>query len=218
VRRVVARIARASAFIALVASPFAIHWALLDPERTGLAAGLVIAQVGLVGEILLRRATFRYKWFVGAAGLALLAAAFWHFGRQSLVASTGLPHALAYLTLIGLFGSSLLPGRQPLISVLARKVRGPLNDELVAYTRHVTEAWCLFCAAQLLTSLALYLWAPLATWSLFINVLNMPLIALMFGAEYLYRKLRFRTHPNEGLTDVFRIFSQGQGVAAKHAD
>jgi hypothetical protein len=123
----------------------------------------------------------------------------------SLVAASALPHTLVYLGLLAAFGVTLLPGREPLITVLAGKMYGPISREMRAYTRGVTWAWCAFFAAQLVTSLLLFLWAPLPVWSFFVNVLNLPLVVVMFVAEHAYRMVHLRNAPRHGLSDVIRI-------------
>lgn len=122
-----------------------------------------------------------------------------------LVAASALPHALVNAALLALFGLTLLPGREPLITALARTLSGALSDEAVAYTRGVTWAWSLFFAAQLLVSPILFLAAPLPAWSFFVNVLNLPLVILMFAAEYAFRLRHLRDAPRHSLSDVMRM-------------
>jgi uncharacterized membrane protein len=99
-------------------------------------------------------------------------------------------------------------GREPLITTVAWKVRGALTEEMVAYTRRVTWAWCFFFAGQLVVSLALFLFAPDTVWSLFINVLDLPLVATMFMLEYAYRLRRFWNYSHGSIADVVRIFTE----------
>jgi uncharacterized membrane protein len=89
---------------------------------------------------------------------------------------------------------------------------------VLLHTRRVTLAWCCFFAAQLIGSLVLYLFAPLAVWSFFINVLNLPLIVLMFVLEGTYRYFRFRDLPLDRLSDLRRIVAQTTGRNIGHAD
>ena len=71
----------------------------------------------------------------------------------------------------------------------------PLPRGVAVYTRRVTQAWSLFFAGQLVTSAALLAFAPRPVWSLFVNVLDLPLVALMFVAEYACRlRLVSREH------------------------
>jgi uncharacterized membrane protein len=132
--------------------------------------------------------------FASAATLALGAAgciAWNRAGTDDLLPV--LPQLTIYLLLLGWFGASLRSGREPLVTFMARQVHGTLSAELLAYTRRVTVAWCLFFLAMAATSLALFLRAPAQIWSLFANVLNLPLVVAMFVAEYGWRRLR---HPD----------------------
>src|SRR5215469_14806736 len=88
-----------------------------------------------------------------------------------LMAASGLPHAVIYAGLLTIFGVSLRPGREPLVTAFSRRLYATVPAEMAAYTRGVTWAWCAFFAAQLLTSLALFLLAPRALWSFFIDFL-----------------------------------------------
>lgn len=124
-----------------------------------------------------------------------------------LVAASGLPHAVIYAALLAMFGASLRPGREPFVTALSRRMYAVVPDEMAAYTRGVTWAWCAFFAAQLLTSLALFLLAPRAVWSLFVNLLNVPLLALMFAGEHAVRPLLLQNAPRHSLADVRRLIT-----------
>jgi uncharacterized membrane protein len=110
-----------------------------------------------------------------------------------------LPHLAIYLLLLGWFGETLRPGREPLVTYMARHVHKTMSPELIAYTRRVTVAWCVFFLAMAATSLGLFLWAPIGAWSLFVNLLNLPLVVAMFLAEYLWRTVR---HPELSRTTI----------------
>lgn len=134
-----------------------------------------------------------------------------------LVASYGIPHAAIYLGLLWLFAATLIRGRQPLVTRLARRVHGDLSPRMAIYTRRVTVAWCVFFAAQVLTSALLLRFASLNAWSLFVNVLSFPLVGLMFVAEFSYRLLRHRDFAHASLAQTIRAFTddaaQAKGVA-----
>src|SRR5690348_14537729 len=110
--------------------------------------------------------------------------------RAALAAVNGVTHAGINLLLLWVFGRTLLRGREPLVTQFARRVHGTIPADIEAYTRRVTAAWCMFFAAQVLLSALLLATASLDAWSLFINVLSFPLVALMFVGEYLYRTVR----------------------------
>jgi uncharacterized membrane protein len=129
-------------------------------------------------------------------------------GRIGLLAVNGLTNATVNLFLLWLFGRTLLKDQEPLISQISRKINGHLRAEVAVYTRHVTIAWCLFFALEVITSLLLYLFAPLEAWSFFINVLNLPLLILMFVGEKTYRTLRFPNHPKTTILKAIEVYSK----------
>jgi hypothetical protein len=134
--------------------------------------------------------------------------------QTCLVAVTVLSHGGLYTGLGLLFGWSLLPGRQALVSRLALCVEPHPTPALMAYTRGVTWLWFGFCAMQLLLSGCLLAAAPLPVWSIFVNLLDLPLAALTFIAEYVYRRWRFRDMPTASLIDTARAFSMRNHVLA----
>lgn len=140
----------------------------------------------------------------------LVHVAFTRADVQSLliVPIAGLPHAAAYLFLLWLFGRTLRPGSEALITSVARSHYGSFPPYLERYTRRLTAAWCIFFAAQLVTSAALLSLASHETWSLFVNVLNLPLVGAMFAAEYLYRVVRFRGLRHASLTQSIDAFAK----------
>lgn len=103
-----------------------------------------------------------------------------------------LPPVVFPLLLWGVFQGSLRPGHTPLITAIARQVRGTLSPEVCAYTRAVTVLWsgCFLSLAILCVLLSLF--ARDALWSLFANCLNYVFIALLFVLEFVYRQWRFR--------------------------
>ncbi|MGH8635325.1 MAG: hypothetical protein ACRET7_14495 [Burkholderiales bacterium] len=126
------------------------------------------------------------------------------------------PHAAINLFLLWLFGRTLLQGREPLITTVARRVHGALAPDIEAYTRRVTLAWCCLFAAQILVSVLLFAFVPLEIWSLFVNVLSFPLVVLMFAGEYFYRMVHYPDHPRASIATALRAFT-GQGSAATGA-
>ena len=163
------------------------------------------------------RATHKPLGYCAVLALAVLL--YWADGKSFGSFAYGVPHAVIYLSLAWLFGHTLTRGRQPLITGLALRVHGELAPEMVLYTRHVTLAWTLFCLAQILLSGLLYCYASLDAWSLFITVLNVPLLALMFGLEYLVRVLCFPDHPQASIAQAIRAFNEHtQQAPAREVD
>lgn len=138
-------------------------------------------------------------------------------GRIGLLAVNGLSHATLNLFLLWLFGRTLVPGKMPLISQISRQINGQLLPEVAVYTRHVTIAWCVFFVLQVIVSLLLYSFATLAAWSFFINVLNLPLLILMFIGEKTYRTVRFPNHPKTSILKAIEVYSR-DFAAPKKAD
>jgi uncharacterized membrane protein len=117
-----------------------------------------------------------------------------------------LPQLAICLGLAWMFGRTLLPGREALVTRVSRSVHGTLPAAIVAYTRSVTLAWALFLSAMAVASALLYLLAPLEVWSLFANVLFLPMVGLMFLAEYAYRILRYRWFAHASIAQTVTAF------------
>jgi len=104
------------------------------------------------------------------------------------------------------FARTLMAGRQPLCTRFAEAMHAPLTPQHQIYTRQVTLAWSLFFAAMTLASTLLFFLAPLATWSVFANFLTLPLVALMFIAEYAVRRYMLPETRNMNILDAVRAF------------
>jgi uncharacterized membrane protein len=125
-----------------------------------------------------------------------------------LAAVSGISHAAAYLFLLWYFARTLARGREPLVTRIARSVHGPLQPGMELFTRQVTIAWCVFCATQLIASALLLAFAPLSAWSLFINLLNLPLLAAMFVGQLVYRAIRHPDFPRASVLQAIRAFTK----------
>jgi uncharacterized membrane protein len=192
--------------IALGALPIVVHAGLLVGESS-LTPVLSALQLLGVGVFVLLLFASRHRALAIAAVAGLAAVVLWARSAQlGAVAAAGIVHALIYTALLAVFASSLLPGREALVTSLARKMHATVPDEHAVYTRGVTWAWTGFFAAQLAASLALLLFAPLVTWSLFINVLNFPLLMLMVVAESCYRIVGLKNRPRYSLADMMAIW------------
>jgi uncharacterized membrane protein len=177
----------------------------VHPARTA----LLVLPVAVLGCWILLRSQHRLLWLLilaAAAGATWLLARGTELGTAALY---GVPHASAYLFMLWLFGRTLLRGREPIITRLARHARGAkLPAAMEAYTRKLTLAWCLFFAAQLAASALLLRFGSVEGWSLFINVLNVPLIALMFAGDYLYRVIRYRDLPQTSIAKAVQAYAK----------
>ena len=210
------RVAGALAGLVLVGGPPAAHLALAMRLGTAIAGTLIATQAVLIAWIASSSPTWRGFRIGACAMVALLVLVLSRFTDGGPLVASAVPHAMAYLTLLVVFTVSLQPGREAIVTILARKARGALSGEVVRYTRRVTLAWCLFFVAQLMGSLVLLLIAPLDAWSLFVNLCNLPLIGAMLCAEYIYRQWRHAAHPPERLADMVRSVRQVRAVPVSH--
>lgn len=109
-----------------------------------------------------------------------------------------LPPVVVSLGLLLLFGRTLQSGSTPLIARYARLLDGELNQEMLRYTRRVTQIWTIFFLVMLIESIGMAIFAPVAIWSLFANVLNYAAIGILFIAEYIYRHRVYTDLPKTG--------------------
>ena len=92
-----------------------------------------------------------------------------------------------------IFASTLLKGK-PIIQQLAEVGRKgvPLPEEAISYTRNLTKVWCVFFLLNGSVALWTCLNGDLNVWTLYNGCISYCLIALLFGVEYLYRKMVIR--------------------------
>lgn len=117
-----------------------------------------------------------------------------------------LQHVSMQLILFMTFARTLIAGRQPLCTRFAEAVHAPLSPQHEIYARQVTVAWALFFAAMALTSTLLFFLAPLTIWSFFANFMTLPLVALMFIAEYWVRRWVLPEMRHARILDAVRAF------------
>jgi uncharacterized membrane protein len=67
-------------------------------------------------------------------------------------------------------------------------------------------AWVIFFAAIIIISSLLFFLAPLAVWSIFVNFLTLPLVALMFIAEFMLRRRLLLGIPSGHIFDAVRAY------------
>ncbi len=102
----------------------------------------------------------------------------------NLAQTVGMQTLLAWF-----FGRTLQAGQEPLIAQFARRLHGKdYSPRIARYARQATWAWTWFFVAMAVIPLVLFFTASLATWSFFVNILSIPLLGLMFVAEYAARR------------------------------
>jgi uncharacterized membrane protein len=181
--------------------PPAVHFALISAQTSW--ALWILAAVSL-SQLLVIAPRFAQQKLTAIAPALILLLCIGGLVQGSILALY-LPPFIIQIGLLWLFGSSLRTGREPLISRIARLVFQQQDEVTLRYTRSVTLLWTLFFGALLVETLLLTLFASLEVWSLFANIINYLLIVLLFGAEFIYRRLRFpqRTSPRQ----LIRIFA-----------
>jgi hypothetical protein len=168
--------------------------ARLAKTRSPLAAVAVIVAVSVLFHVVIVE-TGRLPLNVSVGGLF----------RLGFIGFPALAHGSLYTSLLVTFALTLRRGHVPLITAMAERMHGTLSDEMTRYTRWVTIAWTMFFAAQLLTSFALFCFAPLTVWSVFVNLLDIPLVVTMFAAEYACRLRVLRHPPRHSLAKIFEM-------------
>jgi uncharacterized membrane protein len=147
--------------------------------------------------------------------VALVAAypvvAWWAFEYGGRIGASALwvgalPQVFCYLGLLWLFGRSLRGSREALVTRIARFVHGELSAEKKRYTRQVTVFWCVFFATMAIVSISMLLFVSIDAWLFFANVLNLPILACAFLAEYTYRLVRHPNFAGESLTAPIRAY------------
>lgn len=194
--------------LACVAYQYLVHTSIGSAQAGTLRVVLVwLPLVALAGWVV-ARARSKPTWLAGlsAAGVFLYLAE--NQERLGLVAVSGISHATAYLFLLWCFGRTLAPGVEPMVTRFARRVHGALTPDMETFTRSLTIAWCLFFAAQLTVSGMLFAFAPLEAWSAFVNLLNLPLLGLMFAAQWIYRNVRHPEFPRATTWQAVEAFTQ----------
>jgi len=190
----------------LIGYPLLAHYTNESAHSGNLGALVAIAPVLLIALVLAWRSAQR---FIMLAALALSCVALW-LGWSALERHFGLVYWLQnmalYVILFITFARTLIAGRQPLCTRLAEAIQAPLTPQYESYTRQVTLAWSLFFAAMALVSGLLFFLAPLATWSVFANFLTLPLVALMFIAEYGVRRVVLRGTAPMHILDAVRAY------------
>jgi uncharacterized membrane protein len=166
------------------------------PRRARLLAVLGFVLVSLLFHVFIVETG--HAVFTGKLGIL-------GWARTSFVTVSAITHWAIYGGLLFTFAVTLRPGREALITFMARQLHGTLSEEVRSYTRAVTYAWCVFFATQLTISVVLFVFAPLVVWSFFANVLDLPLVVTMFTAEYLFRIHWLEDPPRHSLSAILSM-------------
>jgi uncharacterized membrane protein len=185
------------------------HYSNSVAKTHDLGVGLALGPVLAVGFALIWRWTHLGVALLAAAGAAVLLRHYWPLLEKNFSVVYLLQEGGFYSLMAASFGQSLLGPRVALCTQLADKVHGPLTPQEVRYTRRVTAAWALFFIAITAATVGLFLFAPLRVWSLFANFCVLPLIGLMFVAEYAVRRRVLPQTPRRGILAAVRVYFAG---------
>jgi uncharacterized membrane protein len=199
-----------AAIIAFVAAYAGLsHYSNSVAKTHDLGVGLALGPVLAVGLALIWRWTHLGAALLAAAGAAVLLRHYWPVLEKNFAVVYLLQEGGFYTLMAASFGQSLLGGRVALCTQLADKVHGPLTPQELRYTRQVTAAWALFFILIVVATAGLFLFAPLRIWSLFANFCVLPLIGLMFVAEYAVRRRVLPQTPRRGILAAVRVYFAG---------
>jgi len=212
-RRIASWTWKALIVLACVAYQYLVHSSVAN-ARTGFFHYLLLwlPLAGLAGWILVRSRN-KPLWLAALSVAGVVVFLVEHQEQLGLAAASGISHATAYLFLLWYFGRTLARGKEPIIARLARSLHGPLQPGMELFTRRLTIAWCVFFAAQLIASALLFALASLSTWSLFVNVLNLPLLALMFAGQFVYRTVRHPDYPRASVWRAIEAFTKDASLS-----
>jgi uncharacterized membrane protein len=192
--------------VLLIGYPLLAHYTNESGHSGNLGALVAIA------PILLIAAAFAWNspWRISMLGMLMLSCIALWAGWSVLAQHFGLVYWLQHmgmqLILFMTFGRTLLAGRQPLCTRFAEAMHAPLTPQHENYARQVTVAWTLFFALMAVVSSGLFFLAPLPIWSFFANFLTLPLVALMFIAEYWVRRWMMPDARHTHILDAVRAF------------
>ena len=182
------------------------HYSNLNPQAYDLRTLLALGPMLTVGLVLLWRWSGAIIGLLGAAATAFLLRTCWPLLAQNFSVVYLLQQAGFYSIMAFTFGRSLRAGSIPLCTQLADKVHGPLTALELRYTRQVTVAWTVFFLLDVAANFLLFEFAPLRVWSLFVNFCSLPLILLMFAAEYAVRRRVLPQIQGSGLIATLRVY------------
>lgn len=185
------------------------HVASASGEPSHWGAALAIAPLALALCLALWRWSNRWlAALVAAAALALLGWS-WPALSSEVALLYFVQHVGVNLLLAAFFGRTLSGPGEALVTRMARQVHGGvLSARQVAYTRGATQAWTAFFLGMVAASTALFVFAPVALWSTFANLLGGPLLGAMFVGEYLWRLRALPPGERSTLADAVRAWKQ----------
>jgi uncharacterized membrane protein len=199
--------------------------ALSYPPLAHLAAlsgrpALTAASVGVLVMLILLPPLRRGRLWAWAAFVAAIVGLYALSGSSAAALPLFVPPVAINAFMAWAFGHTLLDGRVPLIERIVRALHEPgedLDPAIARYARRLTGTWTALFIVLTIVNLALALCAtpgglllaaavqppvtvPLASWSLFANVLNYVFVGILFVLEYAWRQ---RVFPQQRYRNIF---------------
>jgi uncharacterized membrane protein len=204
--------------LVVISYPVSMHWLLTSGQWPISTLFMALLPFGLLPLNLLKAG--RTGWGLLSAVALITASA---SGWRTLLQNPSWIFLLQNITMECLiawaFGHTLLPGHEPLISQFARRIHGTNYSPAIAtYTRQATWAWTLYFVAIGMISLLLFVTAPLAIWSWYVNFISFVLLGLMFAGEYAVRRWRLRDIQHVSFINSISPFWEKPAPAQTTAD
>jgi len=207
------RLELTAAILFIVAYVGLSHYSNSVAKTHDVGVALAVGPPLIVGLALLWRGTHALVALLAAAGAAVFLVRDWPLLEQHFATLYLLQEGGFYTLLAASFGLSLRAGRVPLCTRFADKLHGPLSPQERNYSRGVTAAWSLFFVALGLATLGLFAFAPLPVWSFFANFCSIPMIGLMFVAEYAVRRRALPQGERRGILASIRVYFAGPNLS-----
>lgn len=212
-RRIAAWAWKALIVFACVAYQYLVHVSVIGAQGGAIRAVLLWLPLAAFAAWVVARARSKATWLAVLFAVGVLTYLAENQERLGLAAVSGISHATAYVFLLWCFGRTLASGMEPMVTRFARRVHGTLPPEMVRFTRSVTIAWCVFFAAQLVASALLFEFASLELWSAFVNLLNLPLLGVMFAGQMIYRDVRHPDFPRATIGQAIEAFTKDASLS-----
>ena len=200
----------------LIAWAFLAHYGSTGESHPDLSAALATAPLVAIVVMLLWRVGNPLWMVLGGFGALGLLAWAWPQLRENVALLYYVQHIGTNLALGALFGRTLLGDRQALVTQFALMAhQGVISPAQARYTRQVTIAWTTFFFSTVAVSTGLF-WLPLPNaWSIFANLLTMPLIGLMFVVEHICRHRLLLPEDRSSIADTIRGYRTAMQQSSK---
>jgi uncharacterized membrane protein len=177
------------------------YWAA---AATGSAASVLFLLMSWWSE---GRRALRTPW-IGIVIVLLAAQIATWLGYHSAVALVLAPSVIINAALLILFGQTLLPGREPLITRFRRLEHGEVTPMFASYTRNLTIAWTLLFSFGVVVSLMAVGMGDVALWSWVSLILLPAMTGALFLGEHVYRAARYGAEGRASPLDTLRLIAR----------